>query len=185
MHHFYDNNFTLRCDAHASLWTRWFMLSDVAYTLKPPEGGSTQLQYDAKDNWRPHGFRNTISEKVYAGRQHTTFTQQSCVFSDETQVYISRLTSTCMAASSWALRRGCDQQYSTSGEITCNDKTRFVVFNRKVNAHVYVPKCWLLLWFRSCKTTFHMVTDFCSRMALGHTRQMLQNSPLLKTTSLR
>jgi len=47
-----------------------FMPSDVAYTLKPSEGGSNQLEYDAKDNWRRHGFRDT-SEKVYDVRERT------------------------------------------------------------------------------------------------------------------
>jgi len=43
-----------------------------------------------------------------------------------------------MAASTSALRRDCVQQYITSSGVTCNNKTRLVVFDRKVNAHVYV-----------------------------------------------
>ena len=44
------------------------MLSYVAYTPTPSEEGSNQQGNDAKDNWRPDGFRNTVSENVYAGR---------------------------------------------------------------------------------------------------------------------
>jgi len=46
------------------------MLSHVAYTLKPSEGGSDLLVYDAREHWRPHVFRNTVSENVSLGAHY-------------------------------------------------------------------------------------------------------------------
>jgi len=55
-------------------------------------------------------------------------------------------TPTCMAAWMWALRRGLRSTVQPLGGgsihvwggITCNNKTRLVVFDRNVNAEVYV-----------------------------------------------
>jgi len=54
----------LRQHIYIKIWPTCLIMNTLVYAirrLKPSEGGFRQLEYDVKDNWRPHGFRNTMS----------------------------------------------------------------------------------------------------------------------------
>ena len=63
------------------------------------------------------------------------------------------------------------------GGITCNNKTRLVVFDRNVNAQVYVNQVLADVVVPFMQNNFPHGDEHCSRMAtLDHTRQGLHNS---------
>ena len=60
---------------------------------------------------------------------------------------------------------------STSGGLTCNNKSRRVVLDRKLNAHLYINQMLAdVVVSLHAKKTLHRMTEFCSKMALDHTR---------------
>jgi len=112
-------------------------------------------------------------ERLRWARTHITFTQQPftrVLFSGETRVHLNR-------ADVWR-RRGESYAekcvYSTTlgavvssmSGVGCNNKTRLVVFDCNVNLQMYVNQVLN-------DVVVPMVTEFCSRMALDHTRQGL------------